>query len=339
MAHTAAPRRPFRRATLTGACAALAAGAVLVTGLTGGTAPSARATHAVRLDKNSVETVANQTPVFWWNGSRWDYFGFLNSIRSQINAHDNSVAGSSNTVSHTDPWNPAAIDVVVGDRHGHQVRLRLRRSDLYLVGWFDQNDTYNYLGPANQAEIPPSHDWPAQANTRGGSRQLLASASYDQIERLANHGNDGEPVTRSTMPFNQDSVSSAASALWWADQQHRELMGQGVLLFTQFISEALRFRGISDEIGWQGFGDRSQDNWQFRTRINPVLVNQETQWGTLSERFNELQRRNRRDDDSAQLLDGWWRAPDGAINGQLLRNLAQFALTLNTVKGFPGRPK
>ncbi|MFK0282198.1 ribosome-inactivating family protein [Streptomyces sp. NPDC090499] len=337
MSHSATPTRILRRAGLTGACAALVAGAVLVTGLTDGTAP---ATHAagVRLDRNSVTTVANQTPVFWWNGSRFDYFGFLNTIRSQINAHSNAVAGSSNVVSHTDPWDPAAIDVVIGDRNNHQVRLRLRRADLYLVGWFDSNDTYNYVGPANQAEIPPSHTQAARNGVRGGNRQLLPSASYDQIERLANRGNPGSSITRTSLHFSEDAVSAAAGNLWHADQAHQELLGQSVLFFTQFISEAARFRGISDTIGWQGFAGTSRDNWQFRTTLNPTLVGQETQWGTLSARFNTLQAENRQDDNGNQ-LEGWWRTSSGAINGQRLRNLAEFALVLNTVKGFASRLK
>ncbi|GLP67438.1 hypothetical protein TUSST3_40600 [Streptomyces sp. TUS-ST3] len=85
---------------------------------------------------------------------------------------------------HTDPVSTGFFDVMVGGRD-NAVRTRLRRSDLYLVGWFTGNDTYNYIGPRDQAGIPDTHNHPATPGQRGGSWQLARVASYGRLEGMA----------------------------------------------------------------------------------------------------------------------------------------------------------
>lgn len=325
----AAVPRKSRRIRLTGACAALAAGAVLVSGFSHTPAPKAQA-HTVTLDAASIETVQNQTPLFWWNGSRWDYFGFLNSIRRAIHADNNNVPGSSNTVDHTDTNNHGFFDVVIGDRNGHQVRLRLRRDNLYLMGWFDSNDTYNYIGNSWQAGIPNDHRQAARAGARGGNRQLLAGASYDRIERLAR-------TERGRLHFNQDAVSSGAGVLWHADYGHPEFLAQSLLFFTQFVAEAARFRGIADTIGWQGFADSTADNWRYRTTIDPHLIDQETSWDNLSQRFNWMLLNNVPQDSARNALNGALRTASGAILVYRLITMSDYARVLNMALGYPKR--
>lgn len=315
----------LRRLRLAPVLAALLAAAALVSEVHVGPTPSVAADSA-RSDNHSVRLVQNQTPIFWWNGNRWDYFGFINAIRRSVNAFNNSVPGSSNTIDHTDPWNGGSLDVVIGDRNGHQVRIRLRRSDLYVVGWFDRNGVYQYLGEWTQANVPPgSH-----------IHQALTTASYDRIEQMANTGNNGRWHSRYDVRYNQDAVSAAAAALWNADFNHRELMGQGLLLLVQFIAEAARFRGISDAIGWNGFGDRSADNWAFNTTVPHELVDQETNWGQMGERFNWMLENNTQDSWN-NAFTGYWRNADGSVASRRLITMADYGYVFNLVRGFPGR--
>lgn len=320
-AFTKALRR-FRPATF---LAALLAVAALVSEVHIPSTPSVEADSA-RSDSHNIKLVQNQTPIFWWNGSRWDYFGFINAIRRSVNAYNNAVPGSANTVDHADPWNHGALDVVIGDRNGHQLRIRVRRSDLYVVGWFDRNGTYQYLGNWAEAIIPP--------NT--ATHQALATPSYDGIERMANINNGGTWHSRYNTRFNENSLSAATGSLWHADFSHPELIGQSLLVLVQFIAEAARFRGVSDAIGWGGFADRSADNWQFNTTIPRELVDQENNWGHMSERFNWMLETNN-PDSWANAFTGFWRNADGTVASRRLITMADYALVFNLVRGFPGR--
>jgi hypothetical protein len=276
---------------------------------------------------NASNVFAQQTPVFWYNGDRWDYFGFINNVRSQVNAYNNSVPGSANTVSHTNPRSIGEFfDVVIGIEGGHQVRIRMRASDLYIVGWFTQNDVYNIIGPALEAGIPADHG-NYNNGERGGYWSLSDSGNYVDLERIAG-GFD-----RTVVRYDEARVNAFGQDLWKADDPAR--MAAAVIFFSQFIAEAARFRGISDTIGWNGFGNRSSDNWQYSTIIDRHLVGQENSWGNLSRRFNQLLGSNSQDNqDSA--LTGWYQDSGGRIVSMLLITLADYARVMNTVRGYPG---
>lgn len=36
------------------------------------------------------DAYAQQTPIFWADGTRWDYFGFINEVRRNANAYNNA---------------------------------------------------------------------------------------------------------------------------------------------------------------------------------------------------------------------------------------------------------
>lgn len=316
--------KALRRLRPTVFVAALLAVAALVSDVHVTPAPAAQP-DSVHQSDHAIKLVQNQTPLFWWNGNRWDYFGFINAIRSSMNVHNNAVPGSSNTVDHTDPWNGGYLDVVIGTRDGHQVRIRLRRSDLYVVGWFDQNNTYQYIGPSDQADLPP--------NTN--VHQALRTGSYAAMEAMANER--GGHFSRYGARFNEGSVSASATALWKASNSNRDLQGQALLVLVQFISEAARFRGISDTIGWTGYGNKSEDNPQESTApIASQIVDQETNWGQLSERFNWMLEANQNDSPNHAFW-GFWRNSDGSVGSRLLITAADYALVFNLVKGYPGR--
>ncbi|MER6186925.1 ribosome-inactivating family protein [Streptomyces sp. NPDC001652] len=307
------------------------AGAALITGVSispHGATPSAGA-HNVQLDTRHAQTVQDQTPVFWSTGTRWDYWGFLNNIRRAQNAYNNNVPGTTDIVDHTDPASAAFFDVMVGGRR-NSVRIRLRSSDLYLVGWFTRNDTYNYIGPANQAGIPATHTQPAHTGQRGGNWQLTNEPSYGRLEGMARGG-----FTRASLRFSGPAVDAAVANLYRAD--HSELMAQSVLFFTQFISEAVRFRPIADTIGWQGFTNDARDGTPLSTQLDPRLIGQENQWSSLSERFNWMLAHGE-DDDPRYAYNAVIRRLSGEVVGTRLITLAQYALVLNMAHGYPGRP-
>jgi hypothetical protein len=321
----------LRRLRLSGVLAAALAGVVLVTGVstTGRTAVPAPSAHAksIHLDESSIRTVDWQTPYLSWNGSRWDYFGFISQIRRLENAYNNNVPGSSNTVDHTDPWNGSYFEVTIGTRYGEQVRLRFRRDNLYLVGWFTRNDVYNFVGPMNEAEIPSDHNWQNTGNgQRGGYWQLNGSSNYGSLENQAG-------TQRSQLNFNQWTVNSAASAL--LDASDSSLMAQGLLFFTQFVSEATRFRPISDRIGWGGFADNGANNPNWGPQLPGQFIDQENNWGQLSWRFNNLLQNNAQQDPNP--LWCWVADGSGQLHNIALARLADFALVMNCVNGFPGR--
>jgi hypothetical protein len=276
---------------------------------------------------NASYVFAQQTPVFWYNGDRWDYFGFINKVRSQVNAYNNAVPGSANTVSHTDHRSIGEFfDVVIVIEGGHQVRIRMRASDLYIVGWFTQNDVYNIIGPANEAGIPADHG-NYNNGGRGGYWSLSDSGNYVDLERIAGG------FHRAHVRYDEARVNAFGQDLWRADDPAR--MAAAVIYFSQFIAEAARFRGIADTIGWLGYGHRSSDNWQFSTAINEQLVGQENNWGTLSRRFNQLLRSNSQDNQDTALT-GWYQDTGGRIVSMLLITLADYARVMNTVRGYPG---
>lgn len=286
---------------------------------------------------NIPSSAAQTTPVFWWDGNRWDYFSFINQMRANVNAYNNAVPNSQgHTVDHTDP---NAINrffeavIGIGDRNNpsnarqHQLRIRIRASDLYVVGWYTGSGTYNYLGSAWEAGLPAT----------GRTWQLSNSGNYVDLERMANSGNlPGAAFNRSALRYDQARVNAFGWDLWNADNPAR--MAAAVVYFAQFISEATRFRGISDVIGWNGFGHRSQDNWQFSTVIDNHLVGQENQWAHLSQRFNWMLANNVAQDNPRNALQAWYRDSGGIVRLATLLTMADYAKVMNTVRGFPGRP-
>ena len=242
---------------------------------------------------------AQTTPIFWWNGTRWDYFAFINNVRRNVNAYNNEVPnGNGNTIDHTDSSSTGHFfDVVIGTQQGNQVRIRIRASDLYVTGWFTHNDVYNFIGSAWEAGIPADHSEYNNGGT-GGNWQLSNSGNYIDLEHMASSNGNFD---RANVHYDQLRVDAFAMDLWKADDHAR--MAAAVVYFAQFISEAARFRGVADVIGWNGFADRSEDNWQFSTTVDRNLVGQEQNWDSLSQRFNWMLENNINTDTSSNVLN------------------------------------
>jgi hypothetical protein len=258
------------------------------------------------------------------------YTDFINQIHRQINAADNGVPGSYNTVDHTsDTTEFFDVDVQMWGSEDF-VRIRLRRSDLYLVGWWSSDAVYNRV------------DSEAASGAPAGSRPTNFRADYPSLERVAG-------ASRYEIGFSRDALNTAAWNLYNArqptdrdggNQAATEIRNQAraVLMMTQFLSEAARFRGVATRLSFAN---------EERADHDPVYIpwqvaGQENDWGTLSERFNRWLGAARAagnpqiaDPDTHEPTRVWTIDQWNNLVGFTLATLADYARVLYTVKGRP----
>ncbi|MET9832911.1 ribosome-inactivating family protein [Streptomyces sp. NPDC006385] len=314
--------RSLRRLRMPVLTSAVLAGAILVSGVSAETATTAghRAgqTATVQLDQGKAQLAANNVPTLMFTDHRddlrWHYWGFINQIRRLTNTYNNHVPGSSNTVDHTDSDDHRFFFVHLG-ANGHTVTLQLRRDNLYLVGWFTGHDVYNYIGDSNHAGIPASHAGRSQ------NWQAVRGADYRSLEHAAG-------TNRYQLRYSPEAFRSAVMALWRADR--RDTQAAAALWMTQFISEAVRARGISDQIGWDALNPENHDG----IHLDHRLIDQQTNWGQESQRFNNVLAGNGRDNNP---MTGYYRLASGVIAGILMIHPADFARVWNMVLGHPKR--
>jgi hypothetical protein len=271
-------------------------------------------TLAALLGGAPIANAEDNNPTFYLDGANGadNYVNFINEIRGDVSDGEGSFvpgAGWAYRVDHTIPLSTRdnhdymRVDVHAMGSHEY-VRLQLRRSDLYLVGWWGRDGIYRYLGDQNNSG-------PSNRNGTGGldlahSRQPGFGDNYNSIEQAAEQ-------TRVGLGINPWTVNQAVGYLLAAnDRRH---MAQGVLQMTQWISEAARFRPLRDEIALT-----MNDNGNF-LRIPQEYADQENNWGNLSFRFNELLRRPEGTRDPAPLV-GWGRI----VNGRPLRYVLNTAV-------------
>lgn len=222
-----------------------------------------------------------------------DYINFINDIRRRV--HDGGStsvagAGSGYQVDHTGNWptNPESgmagyfrVDIHMWGNPGF-VRLQLRRTDLYLVGWWTHEGHYNYLGDrrgAGPSDGRSDREW-----------RCPFGENYGEIESYAGQ-------TRAGLQIDRDTVNGAVWNLWNANNSRD--MARGVLMMTQFISEAARFRPIRDEIALAMNGNNT-------LHLPGEYADQENNWASLSGSFNGLVRQPQGTRDSTPMT-GWGR--------------------------------
>ncbi|MFK0156655.1 ribosome-inactivating family protein [Streptomyces sp. NPDC090499] len=218
------------------------------------------------------------------------YVNFINAVRARINDGESTVvpgAGTSYQVNHTDPSldpnNPnwprerdrhlayMQVDIQMWGSPNF-VRLQLRRADLYLIGWWDRNNSYHYMG--NRA-VPQAERERMDHGSMRNAHDIRRTSFDENYISLQTHADQN----RSYMAISRDSISSAAWYLF--DSNNDQNMARGVLRMTQFLSEAARQRPLRDNIAMvMGNNDVYH--------IDPGFVSQENNWATLSGRFNWL---------------------------------------------------
>ncbi|GGM98504.1 hypothetical protein GCM10011578_019420 [Streptomyces fuscichromogenes] len=299
------------------ALVASATSAAILAGTVGGAlataspAAAANSTPVFRLDTDNGATTAN-------------YLAFLSQIRANVDYEaqdvDNTVSGTTDLIDHTNPNALGYTEAVIMTEEGHSVRLRFRTSDMYLVGWFDSNGHYHYVGPSDQARIA--------VPDRPNSQQLSAGADYGTLERLGG-------VDRTTMEYNRIQTEAHAMSLWKASST--QAMAAAVVYFAQFIAEASRFRGIQDTIAQEGFGPTGDESYADTTRLDARLVEQETDWGQLSDRLRQVQLTG--SDQTPVPLTGWVRDGFGRIAELTLSLARDYARVMMLANGYPGYQK
>lgn len=258
-------------------------------------------------------------PTFYLDGANGadNYVNFINEIRGDVGDGEGSFvpgAGWAYRVDHTVNLSTQdSRDFIRVDIHamgsGEYVRVQLRRSDLYIVGWWGRDGVYRYLGDQHNSG-PSRRDGTGNLDPNPArSRQPGFGENYNLIEQAAEQARAGLAV-------NPWTVNQAVGYLLAAnDRRH---MAQGVLMMTQWLSEATRFRPLRDEIALV-----MNDNGNY-FRIPQEYADQENNWGNLSGRFNELLRRPEGTQDTAPLR-GWGRVVNGHPRQYILNTAVAYA--------------
>jgi hypothetical protein len=303
-------RAVARRRKFTLASAALALVTSTLAGLLGA-APSANAE-----DNNAT---------FYLDGGNGadHYINFINDVRSRVSDNEGSVvpgAGNAFQVNHTiNVSTRDSNDFIRVDVHAmgspDYVRIQVRRSDLYIVGWWGADGVYRYLGADGQnADNGPSSRYGDGGPNDHPHRSAGFTDNYNSIEEAAGQARAG-------LAINPWTVNGAVRYLLEAN--NRQHMAQGVLQMTQWLAEAARFRPLRDEIALV-----MNDNGNY-FRVPQEYANQENNWGNLSNRFNDLLRRPQGAQDTQQPYTGWGRIVNGRPLQYTLRtavNYAQYVL-------------
>lgn len=294
-----------RRRKFTLVSAAFALAASTLAGLLGA-APSANA--------------EDNNPTFYLDGGNGptNYVNFINSIRSRVSDNQGSmVPGTSSAyqVNHTIGVSTRdSNDFIRVDVHAmgspDYVRIQLRRSDLYVVGWWGADNVYRYLGAEGQnADNGPSSRYGDGGPNDHPHRSAGFGDNYNAIESAAGQGRVG-------LAINPWTVNGAVRYLLEANNTQR--MAQGVLQMTQWLSEAARFRPLRDEIALV-----MNDNGNY-FRVPQQYADQENNWGNLSNHFNNLLRQPQGARDANPLV-GWGRLVNGNPQRYVLNTAVAYA--------------
>ncbi|MFD5594130.1 ribosome-inactivating family protein [Streptomyces griseorubiginosus] len=116
--------------------------------------------------------------------------------------------------------------------------------------------------------------------------------NYMSLERAAGQ-------TRAGLRIDRGTINGALWNLYRANDPRD--MARGVLMMTQVISEAARFRPLRDEIALR-LGPEPQDPLYLRQQY----ADQENNWSSLSSAFSNLMRQPEGTDDNTP-MEGWGR--------------------------------
>ncbi|WP_369386616.1 ribosome-inactivating family protein [Streptomyces sp. CG1] len=196
-----------------------------------------------------------------------EYLQFVNRVRNAVSEDGPSATYNANRYSfrqtRQDP-NPISVRLSTGEGNSvATVDLLIRPSDLYVVGWRNQNRNY----------------WMADA---GAVPQGFEEAGFRFTY----------PQERATIPLGQQAMVQAIHTMTRdASVSERE---RAMTVLAQMVSEATRFNGIAQSIS----GLRSSDSTSHRDRPErwytgsapaPAVLDMENNWGALSVTLADLQ--------------------------------------------------
>ncbi|WP_405724414.1 ribosome-inactivating family protein [Streptomyces sp. NBC_00028] len=233
-------------------------------------------------------SAADNNPT-WKIGDKASYAAFINRIRDLVSGGDATTPGGGAgglKIYHTTSNNNHYVVVDVEDQHSSDyVRLRLRASDLYLVGWWAgdrDHEQYHYVDRNQQ--MPP-----VSGASDAAPVQAPFGENYGEIEQEAG----GSSSNRTGIDYNQGTFNGAVQTLRKAKDVKKgskdsRNQARAFLIMTQAVSEAARFRPIASEFA------TANDN-HVHAKLPGYYVSMENRWDEFSKRFNRLVNENRDD--------------------------------------------
>ncbi|MCL8010997.1 ribosome-inactivating family protein [Streptomyces sp. AS02] len=207
------------------------------------------------------------------------YVQVVRAIRNAVNTEDATVPGAGYQVMHTDTTaTQTYVDIDVEDAYSDTyVRVRMRASDMYLMGWWANDGQYHY---ADESQGSSSNSTPAPFKE-----------TYLSLEQNAG-------TTRYDVTYSEWQLSNAVHSLLKASKDNTREQARAFLMLVQALAEGPRFRPIADFFRLASAPDvqESRMPWQ--------LVDMENSWGQLSERFN-TQMKNQQSEPSSTAMWIW----------------------------------
>ncbi|UUU23322.1 pectinesterase family protein [Streptomyces sp. DSM 40750] len=223
----------------------------------------------------------------WKVADRQSYKTFIERISSAVNVERNtSVPGTSRQIAHTRGRADTSssdylhvddfINVDVEEQHGDRyVTLRLRTSDMYLMGW--------WAGARGQEQYHAVDEQPSPPVRGDGDDNGLAAVeapfggSYIQLERTVGERND-----RTHLDWNQGTFNNAVDTLIHADHRSDREQARAFLVMAQAVSEAARFRPMANFIA-------ASQVPHAHNQLDGRYVSMQNRWSEFSADLNSME--------------------------------------------------
>ncbi|MEU6381795.1 ribosome-inactivating family protein [Streptomyces sp. NPDC046909] len=268
----------------------------------------------------------------WKVGDRNSYGAFINTLREAIRHGSAAVPGTSRQITHTNPDSRDYINVDVEEQNSQRfVTLRLRASDLYLMGWWGGDrgrEQYHYVGEARNQQmpgVPGSGD-----HNKLEPVQAPFGENYIDLERQAG-------ASRTEIDYSQGAYNNAVLTLIHAPAHttnRTEVRNQArsFLIMAQAVSEASRFRPMAN------FNTASQVD-HAHNKLDGRYVSMQNRWSEFSTELNDMEATGaHRQPENALSQWIWEYVPDRRTFEWVLVYLTDpkvFTAVLMTVKGPP----
>ncbi|MGY1498441.1 ribosome-inactivating family protein [Streptomyces sp. QTS52] len=233
---------------------------------------------------SSANAAQDGDPIATWKiGDVNSYAAFINQIRRTVNVGESSVTGTGRQVFHTsgNPNRETYITVRVERSDSNRsVRLRLRASNLYLVGWWrNSHERDQYVSVDRTQTQPPVNG--AHEERPGVSAPF--GESYTAIERETGVNSD-----RGHIQYSHGILNETVETLIRADRRSTRDQAGAFLRMTQAVSEAARFRPISE------YMTAAQRDHVAASAMPGYYVSMENRWSEFSRRFNQIQKETKK---------------------------------------------
>ncbi|MFD3498744.1 ribosome-inactivating family protein [Streptomyces sp. NPDC058678] len=225
--------------------------------------------------QSASATVPDKDSIARWKiGDRNSYGAFLNAIRSAVNVGDPHIPGSSRQINHTsgDSAHTSYFNVDVEEAHSQRfVTLRLRASDLYLMGWWG-----GARGEERYHAVDAQPDPPVRGDRHDNGLRPVRAPFAGNYSRLPD---------REQVEYSVDSLSNAVLTLIRAPERSNgnqtNAQRTAFLLMAQSVSEAARFRPMAE------FVQTAQVKY-VHEKLSGHYVSMQNRWKEFSDAVNYM---------------------------------------------------